>query len=671
VAEIFEDWPYFAWALGAAATFYAVTAFATSHLHPTKKAVLADWLKGDYDSTWATQFCAIFDRIFGDDHFRPRCIAFSAIASVVAVLALWLLFDRILGLISLRADTGLSLTQALLIGAAINIVPDYISLCQTRLLLKQFERIRNPIGQLAVLIVDSVATGLIIFAGIQAYLWVTGTPTLSAVEIVAVFSFYAVFFYSTFLTSIWAWGFCLSSWLSRLSARLRGWLNVSEEPGRSLALLGAVFVLAGSFALQPALAMDENGRSAIDDFLCETFPAAACTHVARLTKDEQLQLFYLGKACENGVTEECFDAALKQHQIRPKEAVKLWTISCDTGNALACANLGVMYETALGVAQNEARAVDLYTRGCEGGHVGGCTNLGLMYEKALGVAQDDARAVELYRQGCEGGNAEGCTNLGNMYADALGVAQDEARAVELYRQGCEGGNAEGCTNLGFMYANARGVAQDEARAVNLYTQGCEGGNATACTNLGNMYADAHSVAQDDARAIDLYTQGCEGGDAWGCTNLGFMYQNALGVAQDNARAVDLYTQGCEGGDAWGCTNLGWMFEKAFGVAQNETRAVELYTQGCEGGNAEGCTNLGWMYRHALGVAQDEARAVALYTQGCEGGNALGCSNLGWMFETARGVPEDIERAEQLYNQACDMGNSRACERVETLSDVPK
>jgi hypothetical protein len=111
----------------------------------------------------------MFDGIFGEAHFRPRCILLSALASVLAVLALWFLFDRILG-ISLRAETDLSLTQALLLGAAINIIPDYISLYETRWLLKQFERIRNPIGQLAVLIVDAAVTGLIIFAGIKTYL---------------------------------------------------------------------------------------------------------------------------------------------------------------------------------------------------------------------------------------------------------------------------------------------------------------------------------------------------------------------------------------------------------------------------------------------------------------------------------------------------------------------
>lgn len=193
--------PFLGWAFGAATVFYTVTRFSISHLNPDKRAHLSLWLQGDYESTWSHQFCAMFDSIFGENHFGLRCMLLSAIASVCAVFALWLLFDQILGLISLRADTGLSLTQALLLGALINIIPDYLSLAETRLLLKLFDRVRNPIGQAFVLLFDAVITGLIIYLGITVYLMITGQSQISLVEMVAFFSFYAIFFYSTFLTS--------------------------------------------------------------------------------------------------------------------------------------------------------------------------------------------------------------------------------------------------------------------------------------------------------------------------------------------------------------------------------------------------------------------------------------------------------------------------------------
>ena len=518
-ADIVSQWPYLSWAFIAAAIFYSVTSFTVSKLTPDRQTHLALWLQGDYESSWAEQFGAMFDRIFGANHMRPRCMALSAIASILAVMGLWALFDPILGVLALRSDAGLNLAQALLLGAAINIIPDYVSLYETRWLLKTFEKVRHPIKQLGILVLDALVTGAIIFAGIKIYLWITGRPSISLVEMAALFSFYAVFFYSTFFTSLWAWAYCLSSWIARLSKRigLPSWLDIHNAPGAALGLIGAVLVFAGALCLKPALSLDEQGRTAFDDLLCRAFPADACTHLARLTPDEEQKLHYLSQACLGGVDGECMDTALALYDVRPEQAVRLWTKSCDSGDALGCSNLGVMYENAHGVAQDHERAVSLYRQGCDGGDANGCTNLGVMYRNARGVAQDHERAVSLYRQGCDGGDANGCTNLGFMYGTARGVAQDHERAVTLYRQGCDGGSARGCTSLGFMYGTARGVAQDHERAVSLYRQGCDGGNARGCTSLGFMCENALGIAQDDERALSLYGQGCEGGDDLGCT----------------------------------------------------------------------------------------------------------------------------------------------------------
>lgn len=553
--EYFENWPYLAWAIGAATTFYLVTAFATSHLHPDKRAHLSLWLQGDYESTWSAQFCAMFDRIFGENHLRPRCILLSAIASVLAVFALWLLFDRILGLISLRADTGLSLTQALLLGAAINVIPDYVSLYETRWLLKQFERIRNPLGQLAVLILDALVTGLIIFAGIKAYLWLTGSPQISVVEMMALFSIYAIFFYSTFLTSIWAWAYCLSSWLSRLSARLRGWLDVTEAPGRTLALLGAVFVLIGSLAVKPALTMTEDGRIAFDDFLCETFPASACAHVARLTADEEQKLLYLGKACDGGITYECLRAGSDLIDLKPEEALRLLSKSCETGDGRGCVNLGVMYEQGLGVEVNEERAVSLFEKGCATNAERGCTNLGVMTQKGRGTAQNYARAISLFEEGCVRNDPMGCRRLGITFEQGIGVPQDHSRALDSYRRGCDLGGAEACTDLGLMHQNANGTPQNYATAKGLFQVGCDRGDMGGCTFLGIVYLNALGVDQDGERARDLFEKACAGQDASGCFLLGWSYEKADGDDQDIQRATQLYRQACQMKSKSACRRL--------------------------------------------------------------------------------------------------------------------
>ena len=107
-------------------------------------------------------------------------------------------------------------------------------------------------------------------------------------------------------------------------------------------------------------------------------------------------------------------------------------VDCDDGGAIACYELGVMYQSGEGATQDFARAASLYEQACDGGEMRGCTNLGF------------ARAASLYEQACDGGEVRGCTNLGRMYRDGQGVTQDFARAATLWQQACDGGEVEAC-----------------------------------------------------------------------------------------------------------------------------------------------------------------------------------------------------------------------------------
>ena len=171
------NWPYAAWALGLGGTFYAVVRAGSAHLGEDAKAQLALYLEGSYKGTWAENFCALFDRIFGERHVSLKTMWRSAIASVLAVLALYLLFGPVLGAFDGRTISGMDMLTALGIGIFVNLIPDYLSLWETRAMLQAFKRLRNPFAQLAVLLLDLAVSALIIWGGITAFLWVTETST--------------------------------------------------------------------------------------------------------------------------------------------------------------------------------------------------------------------------------------------------------------------------------------------------------------------------------------------------------------------------------------------------------------------------------------------------------------------------------------------------------------
>ena len=60
-------------------------------------------------------------------------------------------------------------------------------------------------------------------------------------------------------------------------------------------------------------------------------------------------------------------------------------------------------------------------------------NLGLMYASGQGVAQDDTEAVKWWRLAAEQGLAEAQFDVGLAYHDGLGVDQDYAESVKWWR----------------------------------------------------------------------------------------------------------------------------------------------------------------------------------------------------------------------------------------------
>ncbi|MEM1131005.1 MAG: sel1 repeat family protein [Pseudomonadota bacterium] len=550
---------YWAWALAAAGSLYWLMRFAGGHFNDDAKAALSLWLQGDYRETWSAQFCRLFDAFFTERHLSFKCFWRSSLFSIAAVIGLYFLLDRVLGVLDFRAGGRIELWQALAIGVAVNIIPDYLSLYETRWLLGRFARVRSVPGQLGILALDAVFTGAIIWGGITAFQFARGDAPVPLPEMLFLFSIYAIFFYSTFATSVWAWLYCLSSWLMRgvSGMGLHRVLAVEERPVQQLALVTSVAAFVVLLAIGPALRMDADRRTAFDDRLCRLFPVV-CDNVAPLTEDEQLKLEYLSRACRGGVDETCVDTGLGYLGINDSEAAMLWLRACDGGELQGCTNLGMMFDYGRGVAQSDAEAVRLYRQVCDGDEPMGCFNLGVMYKTGRGVDQSDAEAVRLYRESCDAGMLEGCSNLGVMYEDGRGIDQSDTEAVALYRLACDGGVPEGCANLGIMYDYGRGVDRSESEAFRLFQESCDYGHAGGCYGLAWMYELGRGVGQNFVEAARLYRQACDGDDARGCNSLAWMHEGGRGVAQSNTEAAQYYDRACGLGLVSGCTALEWM-----------------------------------------------------------------------------------------------------------------
>lgn len=367
----------FFWALTIAASLGGATMYAIRVMPQDTRDRLILWLAGEEPGGWPRQFNAIFDWAFDEDHRSWRCIWRSACVSLCFVVLIWLLMGQA-GLFETRAQAVLAFPTLLITGLIVNVVADYLSLLETRWLLGRMEaRWTHPVAQIGVLLLDLVLTGAIIFGVLWLYSQSplhTG-PAFGLAELLTAFSVYAVFFYSTFLTTLWVWGFVLSTLAIRGIARLKlpRWTDLYGHPGEVIGGITGLAVLIGAL-IAAAPPRGDEALTLADRLVCEAFPGEICNAMADLTEDEQLLLSLIERACEGGVTEECHARGLDIYEVDGATAARLWTASCRGGNAQGCSNLGFMYETGLGVAPDPAEAARLYAQGCEGGDAYGCIN---------------------------------------------------------------------------------------------------------------------------------------------------------------------------------------------------------------------------------------------------------------------------------------------------------
>lgn len=114
--------------------------------------------------------------------------------------------------------------------------------------------------------------------------------------------------------------------------------------------------------------------------------------------------------------------------------------AAEQGNAIAQFNLGNMFKSGEGVAQDDKQAVAWYTKAAEQGQSRAQFNLALMYANGLGVDQDYKQTVYWFTKSAEQGQDRAPFNLGQMYSTGKGVPKDLIQAYAWYSLGATSGD---------------------------------------------------------------------------------------------------------------------------------------------------------------------------------------------------------------------------------------
>jgi hypothetical protein len=248
------------------------------------KLEIAVWLLGvkvgQKVEPWPDTFARVFDRVFGKKHLSWKCFWRSGIASLCSVFILCLSVFLSSGLrntpvnFTLRSGTFIGLTFITVVVG--NVVPDYFSLLETRVVIAYMARTANTSKQLLFLCIDAIYTcGFAFISLILGMLtqWTIASvvngqlATPSGRHLFFVMVQYEVpfaitvfpslglrgaplfWFYPAFFTSIWLWLYAGSGFVLKAARRFDlgfDWFNrkfdIEKHPLQSIGLVAGALV---------------------------------------------------------------------------------------------------------------------------------------------------------------------------------------------------------------------------------------------------------------------------------------------------------------------------------------------------------------------------------------------------------------------------------------------
>jgi len=132
--------------------------------------------------------------------------------------------------------------------------------------------------------------------------------------------------------------------------------------------------------------------------------------------------------------------AAKAEELYKRALPGLQTLA-DADNLAAVKLLGDLYlDGKGGLTQDYAKALETYMLAADEDYAEAEAQIGYIYQNALGVPADYAKAMEWNNRAAMQGNAQGQAQIGYLYQNGLGVTQNLDEAGRWYTRAKEGGS---------------------------------------------------------------------------------------------------------------------------------------------------------------------------------------------------------------------------------------
>jgi len=253
-------------------------------------------------------------------------------------------------------------------------------------------------------------------------------------------------------------------------------------------------------------------------------------------------------------------------------------------------------------------------------------NLGICFNSGLGVPKDPVQAVGWWRKSAAQGFAPAMYNLGYSYMNALGVKADLVEGAAWYRKSAELGHVPAMCNLGICYEDGAGVPVDTSEAIRWLGKAAAKGDAAAILRLDLMRSrlsagkgnsdgtksKGRQVASPETMQRDLaeFLTRAKGGDSYAQWRLGFIYEQGLGVPVDYVESARWWRMAADQGHPGAEFSIGYCYARGEGVPRDLAEAVRWYRKSSAQGYMAAHRFLGAAYAFGSGVAKDETEAYA-------------------------------------------------------------
>jgi uncharacterized protein len=345
------------------------------------------------------------------------------------------------------------------------------------------------------------------------------------------------------------------------------------------------------------------------------------------------------------------------------EAVRLARVGAEKGDGKAQAQLGWMYASGSGLAQDYGEAMRWSRKAAEQGVPEGEATIGAMYMGGYGVPKDLAEAERWLAKSVAQGNETARMNLlsiARAYRDGVDVPQQCTRAVEIMKRLFSVGHWPAFESLAKLYVKGCSeIAANPAEAFRMASESAEKGDLAGQVALGYAYVSGVGVPRNYGEAMRWYRKAADRGSSQGQADVGVMYLMGEGVQRDLVEAERWFAmsaaQGNERGK-YGLVEVASAYAAGVQGSRNCARAIGVVRPLADTGYAPASAYLGKMYlRGCDEVAANVPEGILLTRKHAEAGDRMAQATLGWAYATGTGVAKDFGEAMRWSRKSADQG----------------